>query len=122
MGKKEKSHFLRNQALYEEAVKKYVCDHCEDEGEDGKCHTKDPEGCGVFRNLPELIRIAHEIHELSIEPYAKAVRDHVCSKCKNSSSPSKKCELRNNLDCGLDRYLPLVIEAIEEVNLRLEMG
>jgi len=35
-------------------------------------------------------------------------------KCR-SGSPGDPCPLRDTLDCGLDRYLPLVIEAIEEV-------
>ena len=116
MGRKEKNLFLQNRALYEEAVRRHVCEHCEDMGADGVCQTKDPEGCGVFRNLPELVRIARELHELRIEPYAKAVREHVCVYCKNSSAAGKECEIRSKLDCGLDRYLPLVIDAIEEVD------
>ena len=121
MTQKSDELFLRNRAIYVEAVKKYVCDHCEDMGEDGVCHTKDPQGCGIFRSLPELVRIARELHELKIEPYVKAVRQHVCSQCRDSSATGQ-CEIRDQLDCGLDRYLPLVIEAIEEVNRKLDMG
>ncbi len=119
MSSKGEDAYLKNKALYEEAVKQYVCEHCEDIGEDGECNTKDPEGCGVFRNLPELVRIAHSLNERSLEPYIRAVREHVCSQCKNSTQEGGNCELRNNLDCGLDRYLPLVIAAIEEVDRKL---
>ena len=119
MGQKVDDIFFKNRALYEEAVRRHVCEHCEDMGADGVCHTKDAEGCGVFRNLPELVRIAREIHELSVEPYVKAVREHVCFYCKNSSVSGEQCEIRSQLDCGLDRYLPLVIDAIEEVDHKL---
>ena len=122
MGQKDKDFFLKNRLLYEEAVKKYVCEHCEDLDEKGVCQTKDPEGCGVFRNLSELVRIARGLHELSIEPYVQAVREHVCSKCKNASQSGERCEIRSQLDCGLDRYLPLVIDAIEEVDRKLGIG
>ena len=114
--------FFKNRTLYEEAVRRHVCEHCEDMGADDLCQTKDPEGCGVFRNLPELVRIARGLHELRIEPYAKAVREHICVYCKNSSDTGKECEIRSKLDCGLDRYLPLVIDAIEEVDRKLGIG
>ena len=122
MGKEGKDFFIRNRVLYEEAVRKYVCEHCEDMGEDGECHTRDPEGCGVFRNLSELIRIAHGLHERTIEPYVKAVREHVCSQCKNATASGEKCDIRGQLDCGLDRYLPLVIDAIEEADRQLGLA
>jgi hypothetical protein len=43
------------------------------------------------------------------------LRKNVCSECRHQSSDGT-CSLRRSLDCGLDRYFPLVIEAIEEVN------
>ena len=122
MRRKEDKIFFENRALYEEAVRRRVCEHCEDMGADGVCQTKDPEGCGVFRNLPELVRIARELHEPSVEPYVRAVREHVCFYCKNSSASGEQCEVRGKLDCGLDRYLPLVIDAIEEVDRKLGIG
>ena len=122
MGQKDDRAYLKHQALYEESVRRYVCDHCEDMGADGVCKTKDPEGCGVFRNLPELVKIARSLHERSIGPYVKAVREHVCSNCKNSSNSGEVCDVRDQLNCGLDRYLPLVIAAIEEVDRKLGIG
>ncbi|MBI4352457.1 MAG: hypothetical protein HY593_00875 [Candidatus Omnitrophica bacterium] len=108
--------FVRKKPLYEEAVRRHVCEHCVDFGADGVCHTKDPEGCGIFRFLPELVEIAHRIHNYQVEPYVEAVRLTLCVKCKNSGFSGDKCRLRENVDCGLNRYLPLVLEAIEEVD------
>lgn len=107
--------FLTDRYLYEEAIARRVCAHCIDFGEDGRCHSMDPEGCAVFRYLPELVAVAERIHENRIEPYVDAVRKEICMKCR-SGTPGDPCPLRDTLDCGLDRYLSLVLEAIEEVN------
>jgi len=102
--------------LYQEAIRKYVCEHCVDFGADGACHSQDREGCGIFRNLPELIRIGKDLHSPSVAPYVTEVRREICSKCSNASFGGAFCDLRDNLDCPLDRYLPIVLEAIEAVD------
>ena len=107
--------FIEHQARYEEAVRKRVCSKCIDFGQDGVCHGRDFQGCAIFRYLPQLVAIAHETHERSIGPYLRAVREKVCMQCRNPD-PDGHCELRDTVNCGLDRYLPLVLEAIEEVD------
>lgn len=102
--------------LYEEAIRRHVCAHCIDLGSHGVCHSPDPEGCAVFRYLSELVGIAKRLHELKVEPYLEAVRNRICMNCKNQNAG--KCRLRDTIDCGLDRYLPLVIDAIEGVEAR----
>lgn len=106
--------FLPDRYLYEEALMRHVCSKCIDFGEDSVCHSQDPEGCAAFRFLPELVAIAERLHEYKIEPYVEAVRRDICMQCRGKT-PDGKCPLRDTLDCGLDRYLPLILEAIEEV-------
>lgn len=110
---------LRERHLYEEAVVRHVCSKCIDFGTDGICHSQDPEGCAIFRFLPELAAIAERLHEYKIQPYVEAVRQEICMKCR-AESRGGRCPLRDTLDCGLDRYLPLVLEAIEEVKEKEE--
>ena len=107
--------FLKDRHLYEEALMRRVCSKCIDFGADGICHSPDPEGCAVFRFLPELVHIAEGLQEYKIQPYVDAVRADICMKCRGGN-PGGTCPLRDTLDCGLDRYLPLVLEAIEEVH------
>ena len=107
--------FLKNQSLYEEAIRRRVCSKCIDFGEDGICHTQDPDSCAIFRFLPELVAISERLREPTMESYAQAVRENICTKCRNRMSDGN-CELRRKLDCGLDRYLELVFEAIDEAN------
>ena len=128
--------FLKDRYLYEEAILRHVCSKCIDFGQDGVCHSplhnvsfrgsgqplwgsQDPEGCAVFRCLPELVAIAERLNVRKIGPYTDAVRKDVYMKCRGNT-PDGKCPLRDTLDCGLDRYLPLVLEAIEEVNAERE--
>lgn len=120
MKRNSRKIFLENKALYEAAIRRHVCEKCIDFGQDASCHSKDPEGCAVFRYLPELLRVALELRERNIEPYVKAVRRQICSQCKNAKG-SDHCELRDNIDCGLNRYLPLVLNAVEEVNQKLNL-
>ena len=111
---KSANTFLQDRHLYEEAILRHVCLHCIDFGADGICHTKDPEGCAVFRYLPEFVAIAERLHEYKIQPYLDAVRKNICTKCR-AKTPDGPCPYRDSLDCGLDRYLPLILEAIDEV-------
>jgi len=105
--------------LYKEAIMRRVCSHCMDFGEDGICHSQDPEGCAIFRFLPELVSIANRIHEPKIGPYIDAVRSEICQKCPGQGTEGSKCPIRDSLECSLDRYLPLVLEAVEEVDRQL---
>ncbi len=113
------SDWATREKLYEEAVKKRVCEYCQDFGSDNACHSKDALGCAVFRYLPELVQIANEIHDRKIDTYVSAVRKNLCTKCHNSGLKGEDCNLRDTLDCGLDRYLPLVLDAIEDVDRTL---
>ncbi|HTL71590.1 MAG TPA: hypothetical protein VL404_09905 [Candidatus Eisenbacteria bacterium] len=106
--------FLNKRALYEKAIRDRVCAHCEDRGEDGTCRTKDPDGCAIHRSLADLLQIAWQIDSGELAPYIEAVRKDVCQFCSHETAG--KCEVRNHLDCGLDRYLELVIEAVQEVD------
>lgn len=105
--------------LYEDAIMQHVCAYCIDRGADGVCHTQDPQGCAIFRYLPELVAIAGRIRDNNIKPYIDAVRRDICMQCR-SEKKEGACVLRDTLECGLDRYLPLVLEAIEEVQAEQE--
>jgi hypothetical protein len=98
----------------EEAIRRYVCSRCVDFGADGLCHSHDPEGCAIFRFLPQLIGIAEAVRDERVEPYAEAVRREICTHCANRG-PDGHCSLEESLDCALARYLPMVLEALENV-------
>ncbi len=108
---------FQERGLYEDAMRRHVCARCIDFGEDRVCHSVDPAGCALFRYLPQLVSIAQQIQASKVEPYVQAVRARICMDCRNQSAG--KCGLRDTVDCGLDRYLPLALDAIEEVQARV---
>jgi hypothetical protein len=48
-----------------------------------------------------------------IVPYLEAIRRNVCSVCVDQTGDGS-CEMRQQVQCALDAYLILVVDAIEE--------
>jgi hypothetical protein len=107
--------FETNRKLYETAIRQHVCERCVDFGEDSVCHKAGgTEACAVIRNLKEIVYIAKQVHSKKIDPYVQALREKVCSHCANSQKDGS-CKAREEIECCIDRYLPLVLEAIEGI-------
>lgn len=106
--------YHRHRDKFEEAIRQRVCTVCEDFGEDNHCHTRDEHGCAVKRFMGELVLIALQIYSKDIGPYQQAVREKICSICPNPD-PEGHCLVRERMDCALDRYLPLVLDAVDDV-------
>ena len=117
MKKDAQDHYIKYRSLYEEAIKEHVCSHCIDMTGSGRC-SKSPKECAVLRFVPELVEIALEMHEKKIAPYVKLVRERICMKC-GGSPDGEHCARREMIDCDLDRYLPMVLNAIEDVQEKI---
>lgn len=103
-----------NYGDYEQAIYRRVCRHCIDLGQDGKCTLPFDLKCGVQLYLPEIVAIVTTIHSENLDDYISGLRQRVCMNCKNQK-PDGNCKLRDDADCGLNRYFELIVEAIEEV-------
>jgi len=106
------SELLEN---YRHAIQQRVCAKCVDGDRSGNCLLSGGETCGLKTYFPEIVEAVLSVQSGKLDPYVAALRKNVCSECRHQSSDGT-CSLRRSLDCGLDRYFPLVIEAIEEVN------
>ncbi len=107
--------FESKRAQYEAAIRRQVCEHCIDFGEDRACHKPGgAEQCAVIRNLKEIVYIAKAVHANQVSPYVNQLREKVCAHCANSKSDGS-CATREAIECCLDRYLPLVLQAIEDM-------
>jgi hypothetical protein len=102
---------------YQEAIRKKVCAHCVDLGEDGKCTLTRDQKCGVELYLDQIVPVVQSVRSDKLEDYVTVLRERVCSQCKNQNKDGK-CQLRSNADCGLDRFFELIVEAIEEVDAK----
>lgn len=107
--------FEAKRAVYEAAITRHVCHHCIDFGDDDLCHVKSGKTqCVVIKNLKEIVYISHLVNSTRIDPYVKVLRERICAHCADSHDEGKTCESRKELECCLDRYFPLILQAIEE--------
>lgn len=99
---------------YWDAIRQKVCSVCLDQAHDGTCGlTK--RTCAIERHLPRLAEVLSSIDSSRMDEYVAAVEAQICSRCPEQDAQGR-CGLRNEGECALYTYLPLVIEAIEEVN------
>ncbi|PJA97433.1 MAG: hypothetical protein CO129_01215 [Ignavibacteriales bacterium CG_4_9_14_3_um_filter_34_10] len=100
---------------YINAIRKNICEICCDSDEEGKCSLSKGEICAVENYLPQIIRLIHQSNTDDINKQYEILRDEICAKCRTSESKDK-CYLREEVNCSLDRYFPLIIETIRKVD------
>jgi len=111
---------MDNMDRYWEAVRRKVCEKCLDGDGAGNCRLTPGQVCALQDHFPEVVNAVLSVKSGQVQPYVDALRLDVCAVCKQQS-PEGTCRLRTQLDCGLDRYFPLVVEAIEAVNLERDI-
>lgn len=55
----------------------------------------------------------------TMDAYISALRRHVCILCDHQQA-NMSCKKRNDLECALDRYYPLVVEIVETVRAEMD--
>jgi len=80
---------------------------------DGTCGLENPGTCALFRLFPQVAEAIQATHSDNIEDYIDAIRRNVCTVCAAQDSDGS-CVPRQEVQCALDAYLLLVVEAIEE--------
>jgi hypothetical protein len=86
---------------------------CLDQRDDGSCGLTH-RICAIERHLPRLAEVLSKIQSNRMDEYEAAVRAEICSTCPQQDAGGH-CALREEADCALFAYLPLVLEAIESV-------
>jgi hypothetical protein len=61
-----------------------------------------------------VVQAIQSVNSDDIQPYIEAIRRNVCSVCEDQSQDGT-CETRRRVQCSLDAYLLLVVDAIEDV-------
>ncbi|MFQ5797201.1 MAG: hypothetical protein ACE5H0_00750 [Bacteroidota bacterium] len=106
---------------YWEAVRHKVCANCVDGDGKGNCKLSGENWCGLQEHFPLIVQVVKNVHSDSLGEYIVALRDIVCAQCRHQS-PDGLCRYRQAVDCGLDRYFPMVVQAIEEAELKLSFS
>jgi hypothetical protein len=107
---------------YENAIRAKVCAVCIDQSSDGTCAlTNDTDLiCALQSMLPIVVETIRGNPEADSEHLHQALRDNVCKLCREDERGN--CRLRDEINCALDRYFPLVIETVEEIRERNNSG
>jgi hypothetical protein len=97
----------------ETILRKRICGVCTDRTTEGECGREHPADCALFRLLPEVVGAIRTVDSDDIRDYIDAIRRGVCSICVLERADGS-CEERQQVQCALDAYLLLVVDAIEE--------
>lgn len=97
----------------EAIVRRKICGVCSDRTVDGQCGLDEPSTCALFALFPQVAKAIESTDSDDIQDYIQAIRANVCSVCVSQAADGT-CETRRQVQCALDAYLVLVVEAIEE--------
>jgi len=98
-----------------EMLEQRICPRCIDGDGTGACRLPARESCPLKLFLPEIITAVIHAPSDSITTYISSLRNNVCVRCEHEAADAT-CRKRNDLECALDRYFPLVVEIIETVH------
>ncbi|MCG8409072.1 MAG: hypothetical protein MI923_28025 [Phycisphaerales bacterium] len=94
-------------------LRERICPSCVRFTGAGTCSLPKNRPCSLFENLAEVVDVVRHTHSRRIDPYVDALRSRVCAAC-HFEDEHGSCPCRNNVDCGLDTYFPLIVEVIED--------
>ncbi len=107
----------RSLAELEAIVRNKLCRYCTDRTPEGCCGLERPEECALFRLFPQVVHAIQSTDSDNVNDYVAAIRGEVCVICQEQSTDGS-CEKRHDVQCTLDAYLLLVVDAIEEATGR----
>ena len=96
----------------ESIIRNRICKVCTSRIDDG-CGLEEPSSCALFRLFPQVAKAIQSVDSDDIQPYVDAIRREVCTVCTDQEADGR-CETRRQVQCALDAYLLLVVDAIEE--------
>ncbi|PYQ46702.1 MAG: hypothetical protein DMF78_25745 [Acidobacteria bacterium] len=100
--------------VYWNAIQRRACAVCLDAADDGTCGLPRGRTCALPAQLPAIIEAILLVKSDRMDDYVSAIEAAVCARCPEQDDHGR-CGLRNSGACGLYVYLPLVVDAIEEV-------
>lgn len=90
-----------------------ICPNCVRFTRERTCSLPPDRPCALFANLDKIVNVVRTTHSRKIDPYVEALRDAVCGACRFQDMQGR-CPCRDGLDCALDTYFPMIVDAIEQ--------
>jgi hypothetical protein len=103
----------RSLAEIEAIVRNKICQVCTSRTVNGTCGLEEPSSCALFHFFPQVASAIGSVESDDINDYIEAIRCQVCRLCADQDA-TEYCETRQQVQCALDAYLLLVVEAIEQ--------
>lgn len=100
--------------IYWNAIQRRACAVCLDAADDGTCGLPRGRTCALPVQLPSIVEAILRVKSDRMDDYVAAIEAAVCARCPEQDAAGH-CGLRAKGECGLYTYLPLVVDAIEEV-------
>lgn len=100
-------------------IQERICPRCLDGDGQGDCRLPIGEECALKSFLPQVVMTITQTKSDSMEAYVSTLRSHVCGLCDHQK-PDMTCKKRNDLECALDRYYPIIVEIIEAVRSAMD--
>ena len=100
---------------YLEAIKDKICPHCIDADNVGNCRISSARDCTIDTNYNRIVRSILATKSNRYEDYVAGLHENVCENCTYGTPDV--CDDRNQIDCPLDRYYPMIVDAIEELGV-----
>ena len=100
-------------AVYASALRARACAACLDAADDGSCGLRG-RPCALAAQLPLIVKAIVSVQSTRMDEYVQAIEDQVCRRC-HEQDEAGRCRLRDRGECALYSYLPLVVDAIDEV-------
>lgn len=97
----------------EKALRARICPNCVRYTRKHGCSLPEDRPCSLFSNLEEIVHIVGETRSQRIDPYVEPLRNRVCGAC-HFQDDHGRCPCRENIDCALDTYYPIIVEEIEK--------
>ena len=100
--------------LYWDAIQQRACAVCLDAADDGSCGLPPGRTCALPAQLPTIVETIVAVRSDRMDEYVAAIESAVCARCPDQDAHGH-CGRREGGTCGLYLYLPLIVDAIEEV-------
>ena len=99
---------------YMDAIRRRVCALCLDQRDDGSCHLAGGRLCAIEAQLPRVVEAVLAVRSARMDDYVDVVKARICGGCE-AQDKQEHCALRERGECALWTYLPLLVDAIDEV-------
>jgi hypothetical protein len=96
-----------------EAIRDKVCSICVDSTDDGLCSLRNDEICAIEFHYKKLVELVERIDSENIRDYSGEMKKILCAECYLTDG-EEKCTLRDDANCALERYFPLIVQTIRE--------